>query len=116
MYTLSSDALLGAAYAAAKVFVYPSLWEGFGFSPLEAMAAGCPVVACRVSSVPEVCRDAPFYFEPETPGSLDRALFLAVNDDESRRGAILRGKEIAAGYSWKSAGRQRSHCTGSRPP
>ncbi|MFZ0914723.1 MAG: glycosyltransferase family 1 protein [Candidatus Korobacteraceae bacterium] len=102
---LSSDALLGAAYAAAKVFVYPSLWEGFGFSPLEAMAAGCPVVACRVSSVPEVCRDAPFYFEPETPGSLDRALFLAVNDDESRRGAILRGKEIAAGYSWEKCGK-----------
>jgi glycosyltransferase involved in cell wall biosynthesis len=103
---LSSDELLGAAYEAARVFVYPSLWEGFGFSPLEAMAAGCPVVACRVSSVPEVCRDAPFYFEPETPGSLDRALLLAVNDEESRRCAILRGKEIAAGYRWEKCGEE----------
>ena len=50
-----SDDLLAEAYAGAKLFVYPSLSEGFGFPPLEAMSVGCPVLASRVSSIPEVC-------------------------------------------------------------
>ena len=101
-----SDALLGEAYAAARALVYPSLWEGFGIPPLEAMSAGCPVVACDAGAVPEVCRDAPFYFDPAQQTSFPRALLCAVNNEEARRHAIENGSKVAAQYSWKKCGEQ----------
>ena len=55
--------LLARAYHGAALFIYPSLYEGFGFPPLEAMSLGCPVLVNRTSSFPEVCGDAAFYFE-----------------------------------------------------
>ena len=99
-----SDELLAEAYASAKLFVYPSLAEGFGFPPLEAMAAGCPVLASYTSSIPEVCRDAPFYFYPADQGSFARSLIQAVNDEEARVKSIHRGREVAGGYSWEKCG------------
>ncbi len=96
-----SDELLAEAYAGARLFVYPSLWEGFGFPPLEAMSLDCPVVACRTSSVPEICKDAPFYFDPQDGESLERVLARAVSDHEGRKQAIARGREVAAQYTWK---------------
>ena len=96
-----SDEFLAEAYAAARLFVYPSLWEGFGFPPLEAMSLDCPVVACRISSLPEICKDAPFYFDPEGGESLESALASAVSDSEGRKQAIARGREVAARYTWK---------------
>ena len=101
-----SDELLGEAYAAARLFVYPSLWEGFGFPPLEAMDAGCPVLASNTSSMPEVCRDAPFYFDPEDQASFASALLRAVNDEEARRQAVARGSKVAAQYTWKKCGEE----------
>src|SRR5271157_48518 len=101
-----SDTLLGEAYAGAKLFVYPSLWEGFGFPPLEAMAAGCPVLASNTSSIPEVCLDAPFYFDPQDQASFNRALLCAINDEEARRQAIEKGNKVAARYSWSKCGEQ----------
>jgi len=101
-----SDALLAEAYAAARAMVYPSLWEGFGLPPLEAMAAGCPVVACHSSSIPEVCRDAPFYFDPADPESFNQALLNAVTDEEARQRAVKRGREVAEEYSWEKCGRE----------
>ena len=100
----ASDALLAESYAGAKLFVYPSLWEGFGLPPLEAMAAGCPVLACNIASLPEICRDAPFYFEPEDQASLTGALLHAVSDENARQRAIKRGREVAAGYTWEKCG------------
>jgi len=101
-----SDEFLGEAYAGAKLFVYPSRWEGFGFPPLEAMAAGCPVLASNTSSIPEVCRDAPFYFDPEDEASFTSALLHAVNDEEACRQAAARGSKVAAQYTWKKCGEQ----------
>src|SRR5271157_5498113 len=101
-----SDEFLGEAYAAAKLFVYPSLWEGFGFPPLEAMAAGCPVLASNTSSMPEVCQDAPFYFDPQDQASFTRGLLAAVNDEVARRQAIEKGNKVAARYSWSKCGEQ----------
>jgi glycosyltransferase involved in cell wall biosynthesis len=68
------DAELRNWYHHAALFAYPSLYEGFGIPPLEAMAAGCPVVAMRASSVPEVCGDAAEYVDPEHPETLMEAL------------------------------------------
>ena len=59
----AEDAALAHAYRDASLFIYPSLYEGFGFPPLEAMSLGCPVLVNRTSSLPEVCGDAAFYFE-----------------------------------------------------
>jgi glycosyltransferase involved in cell wall biosynthesis len=103
---LVSDELLAEAYAGAKLFVYPSLSEGFGFPPLEAMSADCPVLASRVSSIPEVCRDAPFYFDPADQDCFQRGLLRAINDEDARKQAIERGREVAAQYSWERCGRE----------
>jgi glycosyltransferase involved in cell wall biosynthesis len=100
------DALLAEAYAAATLFVYPSLCEGFGFPPLEAMAAGCPALVSNTSSLPEICQDAPFYFDPRAPGSLEAALLTATQDEPARRQAQDRGWRVAAQYSWQKCGEQ----------
>ncbi len=99
-----TDEFLAEAYAAAALFVYPSLSEGFGIPPLEAMAAGCPVAASKVTAIPEVCGDAPFYFDPLDVASITGALLTGINDIPARVRAIARGREVAAGYSWDKCG------------
>ena len=103
---LSSEELLGAGYSMAKLFVYPSLWEGFGLPPLEAMVAGCPVAASRRGAIPEICRDAPFYFNPEDADSIKKTLSQAIYDEEARKRAIHRGKEVSADYCWEKCGEE----------
>jgi glycosyltransferase involved in cell wall biosynthesis len=94
------DPLLAEAYDAATLLVYPSWCEGFGHPPLEAMAAGCPVLVCNTSCLPEICGDAPFYFDPNEPASFERALLQAVSDEPARQRACARGLRVAARYSW----------------
>ena len=101
-----SDELLAEAYAGATLFVYSSLNEGFGFPPLEAMSVGCPVLASRVGSIPEVCGDAPFYFDPADQSSFARQLVRAVDDEAARRQAVARGIVVARRYSWTRCGQQ----------
>jgi glycosyltransferase involved in cell wall biosynthesis len=101
-----SDELLAEAYVGAKLFVYPSLSEGFGIPPLEAMSLGCPVLASRGGSIPEVCGDAPFYFDSEDQGSFARELLRAVNDQPARERAVEAGRVVATRYSWERCGEQ----------
>jgi len=101
-----SDEVLAEAYAGARLFVYPSFNEGFGFPPLEAMSLDCPVLASRVSSIPEVCRDAPFYFDPADQDCFLRALLQAVSDEEARRRSVERAREVITRYSWEKCGRE----------
>lgn len=101
-----SDELLGEAYAGAKLFVYPSFSEGFGFPPLEAMSLGCPVLASRIPAIREVCHDAPFYFEPEEQSSFNRELLRAINDEPARQQSMERGTEVANQYSWEKCCQQ----------
>jgi glycosyltransferase involved in cell wall biosynthesis len=101
-----SDAGLGEAYAGARLFVYPSLSEGFGLLPLEAMTFRCPVAASNRSSIPEVCGDAPFYFDPDDEGSFQRALLDAAFDESARKEAADRGARIAEKYSWEKNAQQ----------
>lgn len=102
----ASEALLAEAYTRARLFVYPSLCEGFGFPPLEAMGAGCPVAASRAPSLPEVCGEAPLYFDPEDVEAMRQALVRGVNDAVWREEAAFRGREVAAQYSWQRCGEQ----------
>jgi glycosyltransferase involved in cell wall biosynthesis len=101
-----SDEMLAESYARAKLFVYPSFNEGFGFPPLEAMSLDCPVLTTGVSSIPEVCRDAPFYFDPADQDSFCRELLRAVNDEEARRRCVERGRKVAALYQWEKCGQE----------
>jgi glycosyltransferase involved in cell wall biosynthesis len=98
-----SDADLPALYRAARAFVYPSLFEGFGLPPLEAMACGTPVVTSDVSSLPEVAGDAALLIDPKDERALADALVEIVNNEGLR--AELREKGIvqAKKFTWREA-------------
>ncbi|HWD09863.1 MAG TPA: glycosyltransferase family 1 protein [Actinomycetota bacterium] len=100
-----TDAALAATLRSAQVFVFPSLYEGFGLPPLEAMAAGVPVVAARAGSLPEVLGDAPFWCDPLDASSIGEAIRRSVTDGEARAVAIERGRARAAGYRWSETAR-----------
>lgn len=95
------DAMLGRFYSAASAFVYPSLYEGFGIPPLEAMALLCPVISSNSSSMPEVIGDAAEYFDPNECDSMRFAIENVVYSEE--RIADLRTKGLArlSRMSWE---------------
>ncbi len=92
-----------ALLARASCFVYPSLWEGFGFPALEAMAEGCPVVASTGGSLPEILGDAALLVDPLNPAAIADALRYVLTDDALRRDLIVRGRERASRYQWRTA-------------
>jgi glycosyltransferase involved in cell wall biosynthesis len=106
------DAQLRALYEHAAVFVFPSLYEGFGIPPLEAMICGCPVVASNSSSIPEVCGDAALYFDPCDQWALKSAIQSLLTNNLSRSNLIENGRRRARYYSWDiSAKRLRTALT-----
>src|SRR5207245_5052452 len=90
-----SDDTLADLYRRASALVFPSLYEGFGQPPLEAMASGCPVAVARATSLPEVCGDAAEYFDPLLPEETAAAALLALSGE--RIGA---GLERAGRFTW----------------
>lgn len=95
-----NDAALRSLYENALAFVFPSIYEGFGIPPLEAMNCGCPVVASNISSIPEVCHDAAMYFDPFDKKSIVAALQAITSDSELRNTLIKRGQDRVFEYSW----------------
>jgi len=95
------DAVLAGYYKMASAFVYPSLYEGFGIPPLEAMSFDCPVVCSGVSSIPEVVGNAGEMFDPYDSDSIRMAIERVVTDDALRQTLIARGKERLKLFSWK---------------
>jgi glycosyltransferase involved in cell wall biosynthesis len=82
------------------MLVYPSLYEGFGLPPLEAMASGCPVVCSKTASLPEVCGEAAEYFDPISEEDIAAKISYLLGSEE-RRGELSRaGVAKAAEYSW----------------
>jgi glycosyltransferase involved in cell wall biosynthesis len=92
---------LPALYAGAKVFVLPSLYEGFGLPPLEAMACGCPVVVSNVASQPEVCGDAAYYVNPQDVKSIAEGIYRVALDEELRKSLIHKGLQRVELFSWE---------------
>jgi glycosyltransferase involved in cell wall biosynthesis len=89
-------------YEAASAFAFPSLYEGFGLPPLEAMAAGTPVVTSGVSSLPEVVGDAAVVVNPENVFDIARGLRDALLNEELRATLIRRGYEQVKRFSWQT--------------
>ena len=101
-----SNEELGALYSQAHLFVYPSLHEGFGLPPVEAMTCGTVPVVSNAASIPEICQDAAVYFDPYSTDSMVNALELASYDSTLREAIRVKGKEIAAQYSWAECSRK----------
>lgn len=95
------DEDLPALYSGSEFFIYPSLYEGFGLPPLEAMSCGTPVIVSNTSSMPEVCGDAAIYIEPTEEESLIKAMEEIYFNKYKREYMIEKSLENAKKYSWE---------------
>lgn len=96
-----SDVLLANLYQNADLFIYPSLYEGFGIPPLEAMSAGCPVAAAKISCIPEVCGSAVEYFDPYDINSIALSLERVLGDSKYKENLSSLGYEQSDNFSWQ---------------
>ena len=92
---------LAIMYRLAGLFVFPSLYEGFGLPPLEAMASGTPVVTSNVSSLPEVVDDAAVLVDPYDPGAIADGMYRVLTDEQLRRSLRRKGLARARQFSWE---------------
>ncbi|MGH9662617.1 MAG: glycosyltransferase family 4 protein, partial [Bryobacteraceae bacterium] len=93
-------------YEAATAFVFPSLYEGFGLPPLEAMASGTPVITSRSSALPEVVGHAAMLVNPENVFDIARGIKEVLLNPELRRSLADAGRAHAARYSWEKTARE----------
>jgi glycosyltransferase involved in cell wall biosynthesis len=98
-----TDEELKALYENAGCFVYPSLYEGFGLPPLEAMSCGCPVIMARSSSLPEVGGESVVYCDPHSHLDIAAKIEMMMSDEEMRKKYSRLGLQQAEKYSWKKA-------------
>ena len=100
------DKTLAVLYRLARVFVFPSLYEGFGFPPLEAMASGTPVITSNVSSLPEVVGDAALLIDPLDPNEIAQAIRRVLMDSDLRDDLSQRGLRRVKEFSWERSVRR----------
>ena len=91
---------LEAIYHHASLYIFPSLYEGFGLPPLEAMAYNVPVASSDRSCLPEILQDAAYYFNPEKPQEISDAMQHLLIDKNLRQRLIERGQKLCTRYSW----------------
>lgn len=101
-----SDAELHALYQHALCLAFPSIYEGFGLPPLEAMRVGCPVLSSLTASMPEILRDGALYFDPRDPQALAHGLMAIYERPTLRQLLIERGRIIADGKRWDAVALQ----------
>jgi glycosyltransferase involved in cell wall biosynthesis len=98
-----TDSELNAAYHHAKLFVYPSLFEGFGLPPLEAMHCGCATIVSDTTSLPEVCADASYYVDPTDSDDIAQAIHRLMRDESLRNALVLKGYKRSKEFNWESS-------------
>ena len=86
----------------ATAFVFPSLYEGFGLPPLEAMKSETPVIASDVSAIPEVCGQAAAYFSPYDTNAMVKQIFAVVTDKKLQKILLKAGKKQAEKFNWNT--------------
>ncbi|MEM5450497.1 glycosyltransferase family 4 protein [Paraburkholderia guartelaensis] len=100
-----SDAELVGLMTHAGALAFPSLTEGFGLPPLEAMALGCPVIAAPLGALPEVCGKAVLYADPFDADAWRMNILAVLNDESVRQSLISAGRRQAGGFTWRQAAR-----------
>jgi glycosyltransferase involved in cell wall biosynthesis len=90
-------------YQRSVALVFPSLYEGFGLPPLEAMSSACPVITSRVASLEEVCKDAVYYVDPLKPHSIARGMEVLWKDSAVRQSLIEKGQQHVKTFLWETA-------------
>ena len=100
------DQDLPALYNAAKLFVYPSLYEGFGLPVIEAMACGCPVVTAKTSSFPEICGQAAILVDPDNINSLARGIKEILSRPALSKTLKEKGLKKAKEFSWQKCAQE----------
>jgi len=100
------DELLRQYFIHADALVFPSLYEGFGLPPLEAMACGCPVIVSNRASLPEVCGDAALYCDPFNPEDIAQKIKLIIEDENLRETLRQKGLERAKQFTWEKCARE----------
>jgi glycosyltransferase involved in cell wall biosynthesis len=104
-----SDEELLSLYTSVDVFIYPSLYEGFGLPALEAMAAGCPVIVSNVSSLPEIVGDAAILVDPYSIDDLAQAMVTVLQDMDLKIHMSKKGVEQAKKFTWEGAANSYLH-------
>lgn len=97
----ADDLELSTYYRKAACLVYPSLYEGFGLPPVEAMSLNCPVIASNGGSIPEICKAAAEYFDPADIDSIEHVLSTALEDEQRLRQMRQTGLEVAEMFTWE---------------
>ena len=93
--------MLAGYYKNASLFVYPSLYEGFGMPPLEAMNYDCPVACSNTSCIPEIVGDAAILFDPYSIDSIRHNIISILYNDKIKSSLILKGLKQIKKFSWK---------------
>lgn len=100
-HVAGNDEYLAQLYSNAAAFIYPSKYEGFGLPPLEAMAAGCPVISSNTSSMPEVVNDAGEFFNPNEIDNIQSAILNVVYQPSRQAQLIERGYNNIKNFTWQ---------------
>lgn len=106
IHIAGNDKLLQSLYQSAHAFIYPSLYEGFGLPPLEAMANSCPVITSNTSSMPEVVGNAGCYFNPSDINSIDKAINDVVYNSKLRDKLISNGMIRLKEFTWEKCAQE----------
>ena len=93
-------------YGKAKLFVFPSFYEGFGLPPLESMACGTPVITSNISSMPEVCGDAAIYVDPFSVEDITQKMKMVLEDESLQQKMIVKGLEHVKQFTWEKAAKE----------